>query len=274
MKRLLLVGAAALSLGACTQVKPGEVGIKVSQYGTGSGVDPNAVGVGTYFHGFGTHYEIYPASTKTYTWTASANEQNASDESIHFQDKSGVEMNADVGVAFHVDAGKAAILYQKFRMDIEPLIDGPVRNAVRNAIVQRASTLPVEELYGPAKTQLINDALRDVQAYFRPYGLDVEQLFWASGIRVPKPIQDQITARVANENAALAAQAAVATATANANAQREAAKGKADAMMLEATALRSNPELAQLRAIERWNGEMPTYVGGAGGLPFIGSVTK
>lgn len=273
MKKLLLVGAAALSLAACTQVHPGQVGIKVSQYGSGAGVDTQSYGVGTYFHGFGTHYEVYPASTQNYTWSASDKEGSTANEEIRFQDKSGVDMSADIGVNFHVDTQKAPILYQKYRMDIGPLIDGPVRNAVRNAIVVRASQLPVEEIYGPAKNQLIHDALSDVRAYFLPYGLDIEQLFWASGIRVPEAISQQITARVANENAALAAQANVARATADANAQREAAKGKADAMALEATALRSNPEMAQLRAIEKWNGELPTY-SSSGALPFIGNVSK
>lgn len=270
MKRVLMIGAAALVLAACTQVKPGQVGIKINQYGSGSGVDRQAYGVGTYWKPFGTSYEVYPVSTQTYTWTRSAREGDAANEELSFQDKSGVDMTADVAVVFHVDAALAPALYQKFRMDIQPLIDGPVRNAVRNALVTEAAKLPVEEIYGTGKTQLIHVALDDVKGYFKPFGLDIEQLYWASGIRVPPAISQQITLRVANENAALAANAAIATATANASAQREAAKGKADAMALEASALRSNPEMAQLRAIERWNGVLPTYVVSGAVMPFIG----
>jgi len=269
MKKALLIGAAALCLVACTQVKPGHVAIKVNQYGSGAGVEPVPYGVGTYFNTFGTSYEVYPVSTQNYTWSASKNEGADGDESIRFQDQSGVDMSADVGVAFHVDGQKAPILYQKWRTEVDGLVTGPLRNAVRNAIVTRASTLPVEQIYGPAKSQLIKAAEADVRAAFAPYGLDVEQLYWASGIRVPDAVSKQITNRVANENAALAAQAAVATATAEANAQREAARGKADAMALEATALRSNPEMAQLRAIEKWDGTLPTTMAG-GAVPFIG----
>lgn len=270
MKQFLMIGAAALALTACTQVKPGHVAIKINQYGSGSGVDPVAKGVGTYWTPFGTSYEVYPVSTQTFPWSRSTKEGDTSNEELTFQDKSGVDMSADVAVVFHVDAALAPTLYQKFRMDIQPLIDGPVRNAVRNALVSEASKMPVEDIYGVGKTQLINAALADVKGYFKPYGLDIEQLYWASGIRVPAGISQQITLRVANENAALAAQAAVATATANANAAREAAKGNADANALIAASVRASPEVATLKAIEKWDGKLPEYVVAGGVMPFIG----
>lgn len=270
MKKLLLIGCAALALGACTQVKPGHVAIKINQYGSGSGVDPIAKGVGTYWTPFGTSYEVYPVSTQTYPWSRAASEGATGNEELTFQDKSGVDMSADVAVVFHVDAALAPALYQKFRMDIQPLIDGPVRNAVRNALVNEAAKMPVEDIYGTGKTQLVNAALADVKGYFKPYGLDIEQLYWASGIRVPTGISQQITLRVANENAALAAQAAVATATANANAARESAKGQADANALIAASVRASPEVATLKAIEKWDGKLPDYVVSGAVMPFIG----
>ena len=46
------------------------------------------------------------------------------------------------------------------------------------------------------------------------------------------------------------------------------AKGKAAAITVEAQALRSNPKVVELRWIEKWNGEVPTYWGQAS--PFIG----
>lgn len=47
-----------------------------------------------------------------------------------------------------------------------------------------------------------------------------------------------------------------------------AAQGKAEAIRIEANALRQNPQVVELRWIEKWNGEVPTYWGGAS--PFIG----
>ncbi len=46
------------------------------------------------------------------------------------------------------------------------------------------------------------------------------------------------------------------------------AKGKAEAIKIEAVALRQNPQVVELRWIEKWDGKVPAYWGGAS--PFIG----
>jgi len=47
-----------------------------------------------------------------------------------------------------------------------------------------------------------------------------------------------------------------------------AAQGKAEAIRIEANALKSNPQVVELRWIEKWNGQVPIYWGQAS--PFIG----
>jgi len=47
-----------------------------------------------------------------------------------------------------------------------------------------------------------------------------------------------------------------------------AAQGKAEAIRIEAQALIQNPKVVELRWIEKWDGKVPTYWGGA--TPFIG----
>ncbi len=86
---------------------------------------------------------------------------------------------------------------------------------------------------------------------------------------VPEQVLQQINAKIANEQAALAAQANVATAKANSDARIAKARGDAEAIQVEAEAIRTNPEIVKLRAVEKWNGELPTYVGGNGPMPFI-----
>ncbi len=46
-------------------------------------------------------------------------------------------------------------------------------------------------------------------------------------------------------------------------------KARAAAIQREAEALKASPEVIQLRAIERWNGLLPVYLGGAQPMPFI-----
>jgi regulator of protease activity HflC (stomatin/prohibitin superfamily) len=263
---ILLIGG---SLVSCSKVEPGHVGIKVSNFGSGAGVSDRALGVGYYLTPPGTAIYEYPVYTSTYAWTASKEQADANEE-ISFQDKSGLGVSADVSVAYHVEAAKAPILFQKYRTDMQGIVAGPLRNAVRNAIVERASSMGVEDIYGPQKASLIAGAQKDVSAYFAPYGLVIDQLYWASNIRLPETILAQINARVANEQQALAAQATVATKEAEARAEVAEAQGHAQATQIEADALRSSPEILKQRAIEKWDGKLPTYIGANAPIPFIG----
>ena len=266
---IALIGVTFAFLSAAfTRVQPGYVGIRVNNIGPGAGVVSSPLPVGWYFAPPGTNIYEYPVFTRTYTWTRSTTEQSPIDESFSFQDKNGLGLSADVAVAYHVDASRAPILFQRYRSDMDAIIAGPLRNAIRNAVVERASQLGVEEIYGPHKSELINTALRQVQRYFAPVGLQVEQLYWAGNIVVPDAVLQQINAKIANEQAALAAQANVATATADAQARVAKAEGDAKAIQVEAEAIRTNPEIVKLRAVERWDGKLPTYTGG-GPVPFI-----
>ncbi len=47
-----------------------------------------------------------------------------------------------------------------------------------------------------------------------------------------------------------------------------AAEAKAEAIYIEANALKTNVKVVELRWIEKWNGQVPEYWGGA--TPFIG----
>lgn len=269
ISKIAILLAASASLAACSQVEPGHVGIKVSRYGSSAGVSDTALPVGTYWTGFGTSIYEYPIFTSTYAWTKTGQEGNKdADESFQFQDTSGLTVDGDVSVAYRVDPTKAPILFQKYRTDMAGIIAGPVRNAVRSALAERASHMTVEQIYGSQKTALINGALDDVRKYFEPLGLHLEQLYWASSIRIPETIMRQINAKIANEQQALASQANVATVEADGRSKVAKATAEAKATEIEGQALRTNPEILQQRAIEKWDGKLPVY-SGSGATPFV-----
>lgn len=269
---LIVVGFLVLLVGSCTSfssVEPGHVGIKVNRFGSSAGVSNETLGVGWYFTPPGTSIIEYPVSTQNYTWTYEKTEDKEVNEQFQFQDKNGLGLTANVGINYHINAAHASTLYQKFRMPMESIVSGPLRNVVRNALVTEASNMGVEEIYGPRKAELMSHVLKDVQDYFRPMGLEVEQLFWAGNIGVPEQVLAQINAKIANEQAALAAQANVAKAEAEARSKVAEAEGKAKATEIEAAAIRTNPEILKQRAIERWSGNLPQYMGGNTPLPFL-----
>jgi regulator of protease activity HflC (stomatin/prohibitin superfamily) len=263
---LIVAGVIVVMLSSFARVQPGNVGIRVNNIA--GGVSPDSLGVGWYFAPPGTHIYEYPVFTRTYTWTSSTTEQSPIDESFAFQDKNGLSLSADVAVSYHVDPTRASILFQRYRTSMDAIIAGPLRNAIRNAIVERAAQLGVEQIYGDHKAELIQTAQKRVQAFFAPVGLQIEQIYWAGNIVVPQRVLDQINAKIANEQAALAAEANVATAKADAQARVAKAEGDAKAIEVEAAAIRTNPEIVQMRAVEKWNGQLPTYTG-AGPMPFL-----
>ena len=228
---------------SCSRVEPGHVGIKVNNFGSSAGVSTQALGIGWYFTPVGTNIYEYPIYTSTYAWTHNAHEQSQDDEAFNFQDKNGLNLSADVSVAYRVDRVKAPILFQKYRTEMAGIVAGPLRNAIRSSLNEEAALIGVEEIYGPKKAALIN--------------------------AVPDKVLSQINTKIANEQQALAAQANVATVKANADSAIAQAQGKARASQVEGEALRANPEILRQRAIEKWDGKLPTYMGSGGQLPFI-----
>lgn len=270
MRNIILLGVAAMSLAACSQVEPGHVGIRVNNMGSDTGVRPEALGVGYYYAGPGTNIYEYPVFTSTETWTRDAHEGSSPvNQELSFADKNGLTVTADVSVSYHVDAAKAPILFQTYRTDMAGIVAGPLRVAIRNAITTESSQMTVEEIYGSRKAELIAKAQADVQKFFEPRGLVVEQIYWASPVRVPDTIMRQINQKIANEQQALAAQANVATAEADARARIAKAEGEAKATQIEAEALRTNPAILQQKAIDKWDGKFPQYMGGSSPLPFM-----
>lgn len=280
-KNLILATVGLLALSACTRVEPGHVGVKVNRYGSSAGVESKALGVGTYNTMWGVDIYEYPIYTNNYIWAnlskdgkgntdATKGTVAGSNEELSFQDKNGLVVSADVNVAYRVNPALAPKLFQTYRVDMDGIVAGPLRNRVRSAIVAAASTMTVEEIYGPRKADLINRALNNVRRYFEPLGLHVDQLDWAGPIRIPENIMERINARAQTEQAAIAAQAQVATeeakgraAVAAAKAEAEAkiarAQGDAEAMRVRNAAIAANPGY-QSEWVRKWNGELPKTV--------------
>jgi len=274
IRTVLTMSLLTLSLAACTRVDPGHVGVKVNRYGSEAGVESKALGVGTYQTMFGVDIYEYPIYTNNFTWGRAgkdADGNNQPNNEMAFQDRNGLIVTGDVAVAYRVDPIKAPVLFQKYRTGMDGIVAGPLRNAVRSAIVDTASNMTVEEIYGPKKTVLINRSLLAVRKYFEPFGLHVEQLYWAGPVRIPENILERINARAQNEQAAIAAQANVATIEAQARAEVAKAEGQAKAqtvraqaqaesMRIQAQALEANPKLVQYEWVRKWDGRMPGTV--------------
>lgn len=287
---VLLVLTCVLGSASCTRVDPGHVGIRVKLAGTARGVQDAPIVSGWVAYNPITEMVVeFPTSVQNIVWSKDVHEGSATDESITFASSEGVTVNADVGLAFHVEAQRAPRLYARFRQrDVLVLAHGYVRNVVREALNEGAAVMPVQQIYGAGKTRLLNESLQRVVARLGDDGFVIDQLTFNSALRLPDNVVAAINrAMEATQNAIQAenrvrqiraeAEQAVAQARGAAEAARQRAQGEGDALLIRARSeaqaneiirLSMNRDVIAYRQLERWDGHLPVVTGG-GNVPMM-----
>lgn len=130
------------------------------------------------------------------------------------------------------------------------------------------------------KAQLLDNALKDIQKEMSPVGIEVLSLSWVGKPDYPKTVIESINAKLTANQRTLQRQQEVEQRKAEANMLREQANGEADAIRaraqaeadairLRGEALRQNPNVMELEAINKWNGQLPQYMTQGANTPFI-----
>lgn len=275
IKRLLLstfvLASLVLSVG-CSKVPAGYVGVIVDLYGTQKGVQLQEVGTGRYWLTPNEELFRFPTFTQTVTW----HDENA----LSFQTVEGMKVSGAVGMTYHVEAAKVPVLFQKYRAGIDEITNVFLRNMVRDAFNEKASTLKVESVYGAGKTELLLAVEERVRDQVKDIGIVVERIYYAADLVLPVQVTQSLNDKIKATQMAEQRKNEVQQSKAEADKERERAHGIADAQLivakaeaeaitLRADALRSNKDIIQLNAIEKWDGKLPTYVGGEAPMPFI-----
>ncbi len=259
---------AMVGLVSCGQtIQPGNVGVKIRTLGPNAGVDRTPLSSGWHINLPGERIAEFPVIQRTYTYTREKDERGNENEEVTFSDNNALPMTADVQLVMRIDPAKAPSLYTRYRLTFDQLFEGPIRNDVRSAIAAETELVSVEFLYKGGRQQVIQKALARVNRKWEAQGVNVSQLDWIGTIRYPQVILDSIQMKTKADADASAAQAQVAVAKALADAKIEEARGQAESNRMLAQSISSSPEVVQLRAIEKWDGHLPTVTGGA--TPFI-----
>ena len=272
--RNLFAALVVVLLAACSKVPSGNVGVKVYLLGGSKGVDTEELLPGRYWIGWNEELYLFPTFTQSYTWI-----QGDPDESIGFQTMEGLAVNADIGISYRVDPKYVAAIFQKYRRGVEEITDLYLRNMVRDSLVKNASNMSVESVYGSGKTNLIEKVQQDVSDQVSELGIIIEKVYWIGELRLPQVVTASINAKIQATQMAQQRQNEIAQAKAEADKKIEDARGQAESALIVAkaealaievkgAALRENPQLLELSAIEKWNGILPTFTGG-GAVPFI-----
>ncbi len=288
---IVVILGLVITVSSCTaRVDAGHVGIRVKLAGSSRGVDDIPVVTGWVFYNPLTEQLVmFPTSVQNIVWTRDAHEGNAHDESITFSSQEGVNINADIGLSFHIEPTMAPHLYLRFRKnDLSELANGYVRNAVREAFNDAASKMVVQKIYGEEKGKLVAEVTKRLQDLLGKDGFILDQLTINGALRLPENVANainrameatQLSIQAENKVRQVKAEAeqAITQAQGQATAARERAKGEADARLITARAeakaniiLRRSMSatVLQYRALEKWNGKLPVMNGG-GQLPLL-----
>lgn len=274
MKKFLLMFACAVAFltSGCSMdtVPAGNVGIKVNLYGNSKGVQQEALGVGRYFLTWNEQLFLFPTFNQLYSYN----------DPFVFQTSDAMTVQANVGIEYRVVPEKASIVFQTYRKGVEDITATNVRQNISDSLIKHASSMDVNTLTTTGKTVLLDNVTKDLKAKLDPVGIEVVKVSWTSDMQYPQQVRDSINAKIEATQRALLRENEIAQSKAEAQKLIESARGKAesikieaqaqaDAIALKAKALRDNPEVVQLEAINKWNGVMPQFMSADTPMPFI-----
>ncbi|ENZ8428222.1 SPFH domain-containing protein [Klebsiella aerogenes] len=272
MKNLIMafvIAFTAFCLVGCDRVEPGNVGIKVNKLGDDKGVG-EVVGVGRYWTGWNTEVYIFPTFKQMKTY----------EDAFNFQMSDGTTIGYHIGVAYKVDPTKVTTVFQTYRKGVDDITDTDLRQKIADSLNRLASRMSTDKFIDGGKADLLTNALKEIQDEMGPIGIQVVSLSYVGKPEYPPTVIDSINAKVTANQKTLQREQEVKQREAEANMLRAEADGQADAKLklaeaeaksikIRGDALRQNPEVMQLEAINKWNGTLPQYMTSGTSTPFI-----
>ena len=172
-----------------------------------------------------------------------------------------------VAVNYRLSSERVNLVWQQVGKDYKITIIDPAIQEVFKANTAKHSA---EELI--KNRESIREAIKgDLKERLLPYYIIVEE-FNIVNFDFSPSFNAAIEAKQVAEQQALMASRILDRITIEKEQQIKAAEGKAQAIKIEAEALKTNPQVAEIRWIEKWNGQVPQYWGFAS--PFVGLPTK
>lgn len=171
-------------------------------------------------------------------------------------------VKAVVALNLNLMPDKCALIYQTIGAQY---LDTFVAPALQESIKAAVAKYTAEELI--TKREEVRSAVRElIVQKIQPIGINADALNIVD-FQFSHSFNIAIEAKVTAEQNALAAKNMLSQKKFEAEQAVAIARGKAEALTIEASALKSNPMILQLRALEKWDGVLPRV--SAGPVPFI-----
>jgi regulator of protease activity HflC (stomatin/prohibitin superfamily) len=172
-------------------------------------------------------------------------------------------VNSKISVNYRLSPESAVKVYTQIGMGYA---DQYIRPAIQEVVKATTAQYTADELI--SKRPEVSDVMkRSLIEKMQPVGIEIVAINITNFDFSPS-FNQSIEAKAKAEQDALAAKNKLDQVKYESQQAVEQAKGKSEALKIEGEALRANPEVVQLRALEKWKGDVPQYWGG-GALPFI-----
>ncbi|HEY5974664.1 MAG TPA: SPFH domain-containing protein [Geobacteraceae bacterium] len=255
-------------------INPGYTGIKINRL-VSRGVTREDIVTGfAFYNPIQSALVVYPTFVQRVAWTHDKAEGRPANEELTFNTKDSVPVNIDVAVSYLLEITKVPEFYTKFRADnIESFTHGYLRDTARNVVAAIGSEYSFDEVNGAKKEEFLERVAKELHQHVSPFGVNIQQFGLIGALRPPQSLLEAVNAKtraiqdsIKTENEVRAAQAEAKKRIAIA--EGEAAANRALASSLDPKLLEWERLKLQKEAILKWNGTMPSVMGGGGGMLF------
>lgn len=202
--------------------------------------------------------DVVKVNVRTQAATAEAAASSKDMQNVH----------TTVSVNYHLDPAHVGEIYAKTGIDVETKIIDPRIQEYVKAVTARYAADELLKQREVVKVAITEALTRELQAY----NIVVEQ----GGVQITNfkfdpAYQQAIENKQIAEQKALQATNDLQRIKVEAQQDSTRAIGTANAIRIQVEAIRAQggSEYVQLKALEKWNGVLPSYMGGNGPIPFL-----
>ena len=224
-----------------------------------------------------TRVQSYPTALRTYTMVMRSDEgSSAMDDSIDLPTREGQHIRQDISVTYNTTQERAADVFRSFRgAPVEDIENTFIRRTIITVAQNAAGQMSLSEIISAKRGELQAAVTQNLQTELTKMGFSLDKVNLGAS-HLPPAIENQMQQKMAAQQQAQQAEyelqkqetlakAAVAQAQGEAQSVLVRAKAQAEANRLLTSSL--NQTLVNYRAVDKWNGVLPTITSGA--TPFI-----
>jgi regulator of protease activity HflC (stomatin/prohibitin superfamily) len=271
----LLAGALFLLLAMfLVQIGPQEVGVLV----TPSGISQDHLETGWHLVPPWTHVERMDRTVWVYTFSNKQEEgQHKGPDAIWVPTKDGIKMGMNVSISWSIDPGYAPWILQNVS-EADGGKDGRyqwieenfIRAKAQSAIALTVSEYTPIQVYSDKRSEIQANAAKRLESELAVYHLllrqiDIREVFYNPQYEESinnKKLAEQEALRLVEVTKQKEEQLKQSEIDKNIAIQR--AEGESKALQIKGQSISNNPKIIELEWINKWNGELPTYLMGSG----------